>query len=451
MKKLEEKFLINSDANDLIKKDDKVLAALSGGADSVCMLYLLHKFKRRLKIEIAAAHVNHKLRGKDSDNDAEFAKEICDKLGIKFFLLEEDARIKAKSEKLSVEEAGREIRYLFFEKVCAENGFTKIATAHNSDDNAETVFLNFIKGSGITGLSGIPVKREKIIRPILSISKIEILSYLKQNKIPFKEDLTNNELIYERNIIRNEILPLIRKKINPSVDENINQNSKIFRNYSGFISKKISKLNNKIILKGGTLFVPKNIFEKADFFLHAELLKKVFEDHLKISPSYKMITAVLSLDEKQTGSSVKINPSLSVVKEREGLLFIWKKEKKFEQVKFKAGEKVKLNGLSLQIVESKFPLDSIKNNKDEFISADGLSTDFIVRRWEAGDKFSPLGMKGTKKLSDFLTEKKLSSSEKRKQLVLENGGKIIWVIGLRIDNSVKISEKTKKVYQLCLK
>ena len=190
-KTIEQKAINFIDENLLIEKGDKILIALSGGADSVFLLYFLKKFSKRFGIEVSAFHLNHKLRGKAASDDAKFCTEFCKKNKIELISISKDVIIYAKKNKISVEEAGREIRYTELIKAAKKLKCNKIATAHNSSDNVETILLNLFKGTGLKGLTGIPVRRENIIRPILCLSSDEIRNYLNQNKIEFRVDESN--------------------------------------------------------------------------------------------------------------------------------------------------------------------------------------------------------------------------------------------------------------------
>ncbi|MGA7836827.1 MAG: tRNA lysidine(34) synthetase TilS, partial [Ignavibacteriaceae bacterium] len=229
MKKTEEKVLKFIDQKNLISRRDKILIALSGGPDSVFLFHFLLKFRKRFQIDLAAAHINHKLRGKNSDADEKFCKDLCEQNDIQFFSTRKDVKKIAAAKKISLEEAGREIRYSEFKRIAVQNNFSKIATAHNCSDNAETVFFNLIKGTGLKGLSGIPIKRENIIRPVLVLTKNEILEYLSKKKLKFRMDESNLESEFERNFIRNEIFPLIKEKLNPAFEEKIFHNSEILK------------------------------------------------------------------------------------------------------------------------------------------------------------------------------------------------------------------------------
>ncbi|MEO8399554.1 MAG: tRNA lysidine(34) synthetase TilS [Ignavibacteriaceae bacterium] len=211
MKKIEQKVLKFIDEKNLISKNDIVLVALSGGPDSVFLLYFLNKFKKRFQISIGVFHLNHKLRGKNSDDDLIFCKNLSDKMKIDFLSSAKNIKQFAKENKISIEEAGRKIRYEELHRIAEKNNYNKIATAHIADDNTETVLLNLIKGTGLKGISGIPIKRGNIIRPILILTKKEILEYLHYYEIDYRVDESNLSIDYERNFLRSEVIPLIKK------------------------------------------------------------------------------------------------------------------------------------------------------------------------------------------------------------------------------------------------
>src|ERR1035438_5799483 len=221
MKKTEQKVLKFIDDNSLIQKGDKILVSLSGGPDSVFLLYFLKKYQKKFSVSLYAFHLNHLLRGKDAYLDEDFCKQICSSLNIPFFSVRKNVKQFAHKKKISIEEAGRILRYSELGKLLKKISFNSVATAHNCDDNAETVLLNLIKGTGLKGISGIPVKRDNIIRPILVLPKAEILKYLDLKKIKFRIDSSNFQIDLERNFIRHILLPLIRSKLNPSVDNAI--------------------------------------------------------------------------------------------------------------------------------------------------------------------------------------------------------------------------------------
>ncbi|MBQ6530500.1 MAG: tRNA lysidine(34) synthetase TilS, partial [Clostridia bacterium] len=225
------------ETNELLQRGDKVLVGLSGGADSVCLTHALQSLSEQLGIEVYTAHVNHGIRGEEAVRDEEFAKSFSEKLGISCFTarlnIPEDARQKSISE----ETAGRIARYDFFNRIAAENRLTKIATAHNRNDNAETLLMNFMRGSTVKGLGGIPVRRGNIVRPILCLTRAEIEEYCRENSLEYVTDSTNNETIYTRNKIRRELIPLIERTYNPNFVTTATENAVLTAEDNAYIAK----------------------------------------------------------------------------------------------------------------------------------------------------------------------------------------------------------------------
>jgi tRNA(Ile)-lysidine synthase len=454
MKRIEQKVLKFIDEKDLVEKNDKILVALSGGPDSVFLLHFLLKFRKRYAIEVGAVHINHMIRGKSANEDEEFCRKLSINLNIEFLSVQKDVKSFAELHKFSIEEAGRVIRYKEFDKALKHIGFKKIATAHNCSDNAETVLLNLIKGTGIKGISGIPSKRGNIIRPILSLKKEEILEYLNNYGISFRIDESNLQTDYERNFLRKEIIPLIKKKLNPDFENAVFHSSEIFSGLSVLLNSQIrEKLKETVKITDEGLKINVSDIDKVDDELKNYLIKRAIEEHFKTRLTFRDIKNIKSLFEKKSGKSISLSDNLTVARERQFVIVSYTdKNEPFKPLSLFEGDAVKINDKTLfilPVVETpkKFSGDKLR----EYISADKISGNFCLRRWKVGDKFSPLGLKGTKKISDFLNEQKISSSKKKEQLILTNKGQIVWVLGLRLDERFKITNYTKKVVELCLK
>ncbi|MCU0413532.1 MAG: tRNA lysidine(34) synthetase TilS [Ignavibacteriaceae bacterium] len=453
-KTIEQKALKFIDENNLINKGDKILVALSGGADSAFLLSFLLKFKNRFKLDLAAFHLNHNLRKKTALEDEQFCSDFCSKNKIKFIGVSKDIKAYAKKFKVSIEEAGREIRYNELAKAAKKIGFNKIATAHNANDNIETILLNFIKGAGLKGLSGIPIRRDNIIRPILCLNAEEIRKYLKANKIPFRVDESNLDSDYERNFLRNEIIPKLKQKLNPRLEEKISNTSKIISEINSFIEKQVELIAQKAIESDGkVLRINLKTILQIDKSLLGIFLKSAVENNFDFELYSENIFALVGLMKAQSGRSVHLKEDIIASKER-GELVIGKKtftKSMKPTYKIKVGQNVRIDGKLISIIKITGKMFKFTPNKSiEFISADGLTNDFEIRRWKNGDRFHPIGMKGTKKISDFLMDEKISSLKKNEHLVLTNSGKIIWVIGLRIDERFKVKPETKKILKLSL-
>ncbi len=227
----------------------KILIGLSGGADSVFALHFFSKYQKKYGIEISAVHINHNLRGAEAERDENFCRNLCSKLHVEFSSVNVDVKIFAKKNKKSIEEAARILRYKKFKEISEQTNSDLIVTAHNNNDNTETVLLNIVNGSGLDGLSGIPVKRDIIIRPFLCVSKSDILSYLKNEKIKFVKDSSNQNIDFDRNYIRKRIIPNLKNNLNPSLDKVVLNSSEVLRNQKKLLDFFISNtFENMVVL-----------------------------------------------------------------------------------------------------------------------------------------------------------------------------------------------------------
>ncbi len=453
MERTEQKFLKFIDDQSLISPGEKLLVGLSGGPDSVFLLHLLNKFRSRLKIEISAIHINHGLRGKDADEDENFCREYCLNRNIDIESVKKNVRSFSKRNSFSLEEAGRILRYREFNKALKRKNLDKIVTAHNANDNTETVLLNLIKGTGLDGISGIPVKRENIIRPILCFTKEDILGYLNRNEISFRIDKSNEEFNFERNYLRNKILPLIKDRLNPSVDSAILISSENFRSIKDYILVNETETFKNIKKdSSGNLRIWIEDLKSTKVALRGFLLKTLLERELNIQIFSNDIKKIFSLVNAQAGKQIELSGGIMVFREREYLKIITGFHNAEDYtVKISIGENTNTPAgeLSIKKCDRSSPVYSNNKNK-EYISADAVSDEFTIRRWKEGDSFYPLGMRGSKKVSDFLNEQKVESSGKKNHLILLNENKVVWVIGLRIDDRFKITSSTQKILELCL-
>ncbi|MFH1194929.1 MAG: tRNA lysidine(34) synthetase TilS [bacterium] len=455
MKNTEQKVLKFIDRQKLIEPGIKLLVALSGGPDSVFLLHFLKKYERRLKIEIAAVHINHQLRGIESDEDEKFCRELCKNNTVEFHSEKVNVKKYAAANKFSIEEAARYLRYAEFRNVSEMVHADRLATAHNMNDNTETVLLNLFRGTGLKGISGIPIQRQNIIRPLLILTKEEVLAYLHSNKINYRIDKSNLDSSITRNFIRNEIVPSLVRKINPSLHESIFNSSLVFKSSSNLISgfvEEILKENVKHVNQ--RLEIDLQIVEKFGKDILGEVFKKCLQQYYSKEFTYTDFLKLNDLYENQTGRKNYFSEKLVAYREREKIvLYDESVVKIFEPVELNPGESVSLPIGELMIEETTTrEIDlSDKNNFLEFINGNEIEGNFVLRRWEPGDKFVPLGMNEFKKVSDFLNEQKVQSSLKKEQLVLTNRNHIVWILGLRIDNRYKVSSSTKKAYKIWIR
>lgn len=450
---VEQKFLRFIGNYNLLKKGDRVLVGFSGGGDSVFALYLLNKFRDNLSIELAAIHINHSLRGRESNSDQSFCREFCKVNQIKFYTVKVHVKEYSKEKKISIEEAAREMRYKEFEKFSEKHKYNKIVTAHNADDNAETVLLNLIKGTGVSGLSGIPIKRGKIIRPALSLAKEEIISYLNSRHLEYVEDSSNRNTDYQRNFIRHKIIPKIKKHLNPSLESAVFRTSLNLRSLNDLLNDQLNGLILKNIKFGKNHFtVSESLYKGTDQNFLGEVIKKVMEQQFNYPFNYDDYLNILSITGLQKGKSIVLRNNWIIIKESGHLLFTSKKQAPDVEIGIRIDQSITLNNLEIGISKARrSSVEMKKTNLQEFVSADNLDDEFIIRNWKPGDKFIPIGMNGFKKISDFLTDLKIPASERKNVLVLLNRNNIVWVIGLRIDDRYKITENTRKVLKLWMK
>ena len=333
-------------------------------------------------------------------------------------------------------------------------GATKIVTAHNLEDNTETVLLNLFRGAGLKGASGIPIRRENIIRPMLSTSKADILNYLNSNKIKYRIDSTNFENDFTRNYLRNEIIPKIKENINSGINNNLLQFSEIAFRSEKAINDYANEIINRFITKGESGIEISNL-------IATEKYENIFPNSIKLGLekefqkvfTFNDISKIKSIFSSQVGSKAELSNNVVAIKERESVFVQYQnKANNAESYELWLNENVKIGGkiISAKIIKET-DVEFSSSGNIEIINGDNLSFPLTIRKWKNGDKFQPIGLKGTKKISDFLTEAKVKSTNRNKQLVLLNKNKIIWVVGYRIDESVKINNETKRIIKVCVK
>lgn len=418
---IEKKIAQYIDNERLFPINARIIVTLSGGADSVALLRILHT----LGYDCEAAHCNFHLRGTESDRDEMFVRKLCKTMRTPLHTIDFATEQYAIEKKISIEMAARELRYQWFAEIKEKTKADVIAVAHHQDDSVETVLLNLIRGTGINGLLGIRPKNGDIVRPLLCISRKEITDYLQNAGQEYMTDSTNLQDEYTRNKIRLNLLPLMQE-INPLVKEHIIDTSNYLNDVNRIYNKGIEEGKQRVIEKGNIRIVP--------------LLKEPSPEALLFEILYPLgfnaaqTKNILTMLEGQTGKQFISKDGWRVVKNRE-LLLIDKKEKQ-ENPPF-----------CLIKEEKEYTKDFIIPREKHIacFDTDKLIGEINLRKWQTGDIFIPFGMKGKKKVSDYLTDRKFSIIQKENQWVLCCGDKIIWIVGERTDNRFRIDEKTKKV------
>ena len=420
--------------NHLLEKDGKYLVALSGGADSVTLLWVLHE----LRYQIEACHCNFQLRGAESDRDEQFCVQLCEQLGIPLHRIHFDTRLYAEVHKESIELAARNLRYRYFAQLKEDVEADGICVAHHQDDTVETVLINLIRGAGIQGLTGISAKNGDILRPLLCVDRKEILAYLEEKGQDYVTDSTNLVDDVVRNKIRLNIIPML-KEINPAASKNIAQAARHLEEANKMLSS-IAICGEKS--EDGTIRVAVLEIESAasaEYALYSSLSPYGFRG--------KAITEILA-SLHSTGKTWTSETHQLVI-DRDCILIREKKTEAFQGMKIPEtgcyvlprDEKIKLSIREREI--------DFSPSKEKFLitlDADAVTFPLHLRLAQNGDTFHPFGMKGKKLVSDYLTDRKKNLFEKQSQLVLEDAkGQIIWVVGERTSELCKIKEDTKKI------
>ncbi|HNX65407.1 MAG TPA: tRNA lysidine(34) synthetase TilS [Bacteroidales bacterium] len=433
---MKEEFLQYSSDNDLLPVNGCILAAVSGGVDSMVMLNLY----LQSGIKVAVAHCNFSLRADESDGDEELVKSIAVLYNLPFHTIRFNTSEYAISNRLSIQMAARELRYSWFEETRKTNGYESVAVAHNMNDNAETFFINLLRGTGINGLTGMKPKNGHIIRPLLFASREEIAAYALENKVPYREDSSNAQVKYTRNKIRHKVFPILRE-INADALK--------------AITSTMEKLSGTAVIAAGKIAeIQSGIFSEKDEEIHADIekLRSLNEDKtliFELFRQYNLSSAQCDeLIELLGASSGKILYTCShrIIKDRDRLIITSLKPADHPGSCFQ-----NLNEMTASGSFSEARIEDIGNvtvNPDRysaFLDADLINFPLNYRQWKPGDRFAPFGMNGMKKVSDYLVDCKIPLSEKERVYVLQTGNEIIWLTGYRIDNRFRITEKTKRV------
>lgn len=431
----------------LFKKEERILLAVSGGRDSVLMTYLFEKAGYSFGI----AHCNFKLRGENSEKDEILVRALANKLNVPLYVTSFDTERVAKDQKLSVEMAARDLRYSWFENLRQTHDYDYVALAHHQNDTVETMLLNLTRGTGIAGLQGILPKRDHFIRPLLFLNREEVDGAVAEWGLSYRDDESNFSTKYTRNKIRLEVIPRL-KEINPSLEKTFIENSKRFE-----------ALNE--LLTTHTAALKKDLFVYKDADSYSIAIKKLQQLHplrillYELFKPFNFTPAVLddlTLVWNRDNRSGKYfnSPTHRLVINRDDLILERLENNSLDEpISLSLGEQKKINNFAVSIRNTQ--VSEVHNTPNMIIQLDAknLVLPLVLRYWKEGDWFKPLGMKGTKKLSDFFISLKISVTDKVKiPLVVNGNGDILWVVPYRMDDRYKITDKTKKVFTLeCIK
>ncbi len=426
-------FIKNIETHFSFLKGKKLLIACSGGLDSVVLTHLM----KNLNFEIALAHCNFSLRGKESDGDEMFVIGLANTLEIPVFVETFNTKKFAKEHKISTQMAARDLRYNWFAEILKDFKYDYLLTAHHLDDDLETFFINLSRGAGLNGFTGIPKENNKIIRPLLNFSREEILKYAEQNNLKWREDSSNEKTDYLRNKLRLEVLPKFKEtsksllKKFQKTQQNLQASQNLLEDYMALVYK--------LVVSEGMDSYKINI-KKIKELPHTEAL--LYE--LLNGFGFSEWEDVSNLLEAQTGKQV-FSKTHRLLKNRDELVLteIYFEKDDKEILIFEEGITAPI---TLKMEPSKYIGETEKNLI--YVASEKLNFPLKLRKWRDGDTFQPFGMKGKKKLSKFFKDEKISLNEKEKIWLLLSGEKIVWVIGHRMDERFKVTENTRKIFKI---
>lgn len=461
----------------MIKTKDRVIAGISGGADSVCLFFVLLELKKKIGIEFIAVHVNHQLREEAADEDEHFVEQLCEKYGIKLEIFHKDVVSIAKKRKQSFEEAGRAVRREAFEETLHKYHGTKIALAHHQNDNAETLLMNLSRGTGLKGLCGIRPVNGIYVRPLLCMSRNEIEEFLAERGQAFCTDETNYDTAYTRNSLRHQVIPVLEEKVNVKAVRHMNETMEQLCELEDYMTEQVERLwNHCVCEKTNGLLIRKEQFEEQPALLKKMLIRKCME-HLEgglRDVGQIHIQQIVELFEKQSGRHLDLPKRICAYRVYEGVFLQKRQEDSFKdemqrvdsihgknaiqktewsQILTIPGEnKVKERNLTIRCkVFSKsddFSMENIpQKSYTKWFDYDIIHSSLCVRTKRAGDRII-INKGQSKKLKSWFINEKIPAEKRDDILLIADGEQILWIIGYRMSSGYQITEETQRILQV---
>lgn len=420
-----------------IPVETRLLCTVSGGIDSIVMLYLLHE----MKYDCVVAHCNFQLRGEESDGDEMFVRDFCRNLGVPCHVNTFNTHEYADATGTSIQMAARKLRYDWFYELAEQENCEYIALAHNSDDQVETAILNFVRGTGIRGVSGMKPILGKLFRPLIEVPRADIAEISAENNIPYHNDSTNATTKYARNKVRHLVLPLF-EEINVAAKENILKSVAYFSDTEKIMNDYVQIIRENAVVVDGDIIrinVEKILASAAPSTVLFEIL--IGENVPK-----PLASEAVCLLEAQTGRKC-VFENVEIVRNRDFIeVHCIVADTAEDEIVIDSIGELKKYGFSVSKCHCDDDFVCDRNPQVAYFDVTKLKFPLVLRKWRFGDKFIPLGMRGSRKLSDFFKDEKLSAAEKSQVRILESDGKIAWVVGMRIDERFKFDSGTDEVY-----
>ncbi|WP_193708446.1 tRNA lysidine(34) synthetase TilS [Alkalibaculum sporogenes] len=454
---MKDKVLDYIKQNEMFSSGDKVIVGVSGGVDSVALTHLLNDIKDQYQLSLIVCHLNHMIRGQEADEDELFVKNLCNVLELEFYSKRLDIVKLASSRKKSIEETGREERYKFFDEIRVKNKVDKIALGHHKDDNVETIFMRFIRGTGIKGLRGIAPKRaDGVVRPLLCVSKKDVLEYVSENDLKSRFDRSNLETDYHRNKLRLEVIPYM-ESLNPNFSTGIVNLGFICENYYDFIQEHV-RTTIELVTECGKIniceFIQLHEVLKTEILI--ELINK-FDSASSIEHQHIKIILNKLKDNKSTVWTIDLPNGIKMIRQYNYLILDKEKEIlkpesfRYELLlnKFYVLPKINLTINVIVVPTEKCNLTN-KRNKGYFDYDKIIQEGDVIylRSRVEGDKIEPVGLTGTKKIKDILIDKKIPANKRWKIPIISVDNKVVWIVGYHKSRKFTISNDTKKVLMI---
>ncbi|WP_439183688.1 tRNA lysidine(34) synthetase TilS [Carboxylicivirga taeanensis] len=428
------------DHNCHVSMGDKLLVAVSGGADSMALLHILQQGGYQL----AAAHCNFQLRGEASDSDEQLVSDFCTANGIRLFKTTFATREHASANKISIEMAARELRYNWFNELLQEHNFSLVVTGHHGNDSIETFFLNLVRGTGVKGLTGISYRNKYVVRPLLAFARKQIEHYCLEHAISWCHDASNDDTRFIRNKIRHEVIPVL-ESINPSFFETMQANMQHLTDAEYMLEQEVERfIQTDVVNEAGTIIIP--ISKLKGYPHYASLLFEVLRPY-GFNPV--VVGEVLQHLDSSSGKQF-FSASNRLIKDRHNLLVMPIEDLGVQHFWVEEGMTTHDLPMEIRIYDKPADFTFSRNPRLMHFDADLVDLPLLVRRWKQGDVFMPLGMKGFKKISDFFIDEKYSLKDKEEAWLMVSSEQIVCVPGKRLDERFKVMKRTKRILEIKL-
>lgn len=452
---MRDKVISTIEKYSMIEKGDGIVVGLSGGPDSTCLIHVLSTIRELYDIKIYAVHLNHMIRDSEALRDEKYSEELAKKLDIPFFSKQVPVEEYARKNKMSSEEAGRFLRYEFFEDILRKTGAKKIALAHSMNDQAETMLMHFIRGSGLSGISGIrPLREGKYIRPIIACSREEIEAYCSSNNLTPVIDSTNKEKIYTRNRVRLELIPYIKKYFNPNLTESLYKASDIIRDEDEYLNSRTFIELDRIRLGDG---VDINSFNLLHISLRRRMIRVLIEGvkgNLDGIESKHISDCIEFIEKKHTGKTINLPENIECIIQYNVFKISKKEELKDFEYNLNIPGDTYINEcdctINIKIIKKR-ELFFIDSQFIKYFDYDKIKNEMMARNKRDGDYIYPKGMKGKKKIKDIFIDKKIPRELREKTLLITKESEVVWIFGLRDSRKYKVDENTINVMKIEIK